>query len=155
LANAENGEDEGSGHKRAGKTLPELGNVGGWVILSHMSNLAPCLQLGCRAYWGRCITDPNRGGKPMKSFAWQRFVDEPYLITEIEIVPIVSKDKVVIIHVRTREPRQARAALWALKDAVTDLLEALKDGDLGAIDENGVHGYVRDRPLDISSPPTS
>lgn len=35
----------------------------------------------------------------MKSFAWQRFVDEPYLITEIEIVPIVSKDKVVIIHV--------------------------------------------------------
>jgi hypothetical protein len=88
----------------------------------------------------------------MKSFAWQRFVDEPYLITEIEVVPIVSKDKVVIIQVRTREPRQARAALWALKDAVTDLLEALKDGDLGVIDENGVHGYVRDRPLDISIP---
>ncbi|MBB3146703.1 hypothetical protein FHS21_003119 [Phyllobacterium trifolii] len=89
----------------------------------------------------------------MKFFAWQRFVDEPYLITEIEIVPIVSKDKVVIIHVRTREPRQARAALWALKDAVTDLLEALKDGDLGVIDENGVHGYVRDRPLDVPIPP--
>jgi hypothetical protein len=44
----------------------------------------------------------------MKSFAWQRFVDEPYLITEIEIVPIVRKDKVVIIHVRTREPRAER-----------------------------------------------